>query len=148
MKRKSLGTPEVESSVRVKPWFAALRCDSASTAFRKTDAADGEGAISSEHAWKREKVLRFCYAVLNPSDDRGLHRNGSNVLITEDNHPMDFIVRIVVRINPTTTSTETYEHGPFVTRRAAVSFATAFVSSHSDVAIVAILEKGRDLTVS
>jgi hypothetical protein len=53
---------------------------------------------------------------------------------------MDFIVRILVRVNPATASTETYEHGPFGTRRAAESFATAFVSSHSDVAIVDILE--------
>ena len=55
---------------------------------------------------------------------------------------MDFIVRIVVRVNPATTSTETYEHGPFVTRRAAESFATAFVYSHPDVVILDILEKG------
>jgi hypothetical protein len=35
-----------------------------------------------------------------------------------------------------------------VTRRAAESFATAFVYSHPDVAIVDILEKGRGQTVS
>ena len=98
--------------------------------------------------------MQFCYNLLNPSDERSCiatirpEPSSSHMLIPEDDHPLDFIVRIVVRINPATTSTETYEHGPFVTRRAAVSFATAFVSSHSDVAIVAILEKGRDLTVS
>ena len=70
------------------------------------------------------------------------------MLVPNDNHPMDFIVRIVVRVNPATTSTETYEHGPFVTRRAAESFATALVYSHPDVAIVDILEKGRGRTVS
>jgi hypothetical protein len=62
------------------------------------------------------------------------------MLISNDNQPVDFIVRIVVRVNPATTSTEAYEHGPFLTRRAAESFATAFVSSHPDVAIVDILE--------
>ena len=72
----------------------------------------------------------------------------SNMLIPNDNHPMDFIVRIVVRVNPATTSTETYEHGPFVTRRAAESFAMAFVYSHPDVVILDILEKGYGQTVS
>ena len=70
------------------------------------------------------------------------------MLVPNDNHPMDFIVRIVVRVNPATTSTETYEHGPFVTRRAAESFATAFVYSHPDVVILDILEKGCGQTVS
>jgi hypothetical protein len=61
------------------------------------------------------------------------------MLIPNDNHPMDFIVRIVVRVNPAATSTEAYEHGPFVTRRAAKSFVRAFVYSHPDVVIVDIL---------
>jgi hypothetical protein len=59
---------------------------------------------------------------------------------------MNFIVRVVVRVNPATASTETYEHGPFVTRGTAESFATAFVSSHCDVVIVDILDNGLNIT--